>query len=449
MTPKMKTEYWTKEVLYNHIDNLRLQLGISLSECDYPINSLELGKQHCNNLTIEKIPFPTHYICGILYKGNDTTSIALNSNREECMQNFDCMHELIHYFFHDISCCQLMCSEKNIQQDLYIEWQANEGAAQFLVPYQLFIPKYLELERKYAYSFWEDDSIEELANFFNVSYGVIKNRINSLKTEIMQYKQGQSLKSLVVISKTKAVSLGLDSLKLKQLYCKKCLTAISDKYDYCPICNNDLLNHSFFKQKKRKGAGFMIYKNEIELDNEKKAKMCPKCHNEEILNGSHCKICGFELFNRCTNFEADEYGNIIGGCAEICDANARYCHKCGFKTTFFENGLLCNYKDYKEPIDSTHKQMWNERVETLKKEGKIMLYVNLMHTDLLEIDNNTIGINYANGLEKFTKTIITKEENKDFIKKMVQDIYGIEKEIKFYDKNIDIDTKSDIFDLPF
>lgn len=156
------------------------------------------------------------------------------------------MHELIHYFLHDISYCQLMCSEKNIKQDSYIEWQANEGAAQFLIPYQIFIPKYLELENKHAYSFWETESIEELAEYFNVSYGVIKNRINSLETEIVQYKEGISINALTVISKTKAISLGLDSFKIKQLYCKKCLSITNDKYDYCPICGNDLLSHSFF-----------------------------------------------------------------------------------------------------------------------------------------------------------------------------------------------------------
>ena len=28
---------------------------------------------------------------------------------------------------------------------------------------------------------------------------------------------------------------------------------------------------------------------------------------------------------------------------EICDANARYCHKCGSKTSFYQLGLLEDY----------------------------------------------------------------------------------------------------------
>lgn len=225
--------------------------------------------------------------------------------------------------------------------------------------------------------------------------------------------------------------------------CVKCnYNLVKKEHDYCSICGSNI----FVKGEMRNTMKYICNYNS---DKDNKLLECPKCHNEEILDGSYCKICGFELFNRCTNFETDDFGNIVGGCAEICDTNARYCHKCGFKTTFFENGLLCNYKDYKEPIDNTHKKMWNERVQTLKSEGQIMLYTNLINTDLLEIDDNTIGINYADGLGAFTKTIITKEDNKNFIKKMIKDIYGVEKIIKFYDKSVD--TEPNILDdgLPF
>ena len=311
MTIKMRTEYWTKQMLYNQVDNLKYELGLDFTNMSYPINSKELAKKYYKNVVIEEIKFPSQYICGILYKGDISTSIALNSRREACQQNFDCMHELIHYFFHDISYCQLMCSDKSVKQDSYIEWQANEGAAQFLVPYQIFIPKYLELERKFAKSNWDDLYLDELCSYFNVSPSVIQNRINSLETEILQYKKGQDIKSLAVISKNRAVSLGLSKYKLKQLYCKNCLGLVDDDYQYCPICGNYLCNSTFFKQKKRKGAGFMIYKSEIETDENKKAKKCPRCNNEQILEGNYCQICGLELYNRCSNYEDDGLGNII------------------------------------------------------------------------------------------------------------------------------------------
>lgn len=434
----MKTEYWNKETLYKNIDKLRLDLGFSLEESDYPISSINLGKQHCNNLTIEEVPFPTPYICGILYKGNISTSIALNSNREKCMQNFDCMHELIHYFFHDISYCQLMCSEKTIKQDSYIEWQANEGAAQFLVPYQIFIPKYLELEDKYAKSNWDDLSIEELSKYFNVSYGVIKNRINNLETEILQYKRGRDIKALTLISKSKAISLGLDKFKVEQLYCKKCLNIIDDEYSYCPICGNDLTNNSIFKQKKRKGAGFMIYKNEIEVDEYGKIKICPRCHNEEILEGPYCKICGLELINRCSSYVENDWTSSLNGCNEVCDTNARYCHKCGCETTFYKNKLLCDYNDYIPSLNISHQELWASELNSLKEKGKIMLYTNLVNTELLKINKNTIGINYPKGLETLTKTILQKEENQNIVKQMINNIFNDKKSIKIYDRKQEV-----------
>lgn len=347
----MKTERWTKQMLYNNIDNLKYELGLDMTDASYPIDTKKLAKKYCKNVYIDEIDFSNQYICGILYKGNTTTSIALNANREQCQQNFDCMHELVHYFFHDISYCQLMCSEKTIEQDFYIEWQANEGAAQFLVPYQLFIPKYLELEEKYAQSNWDNPYLDELCHYFNVSPKVIENRINSLETSILQYKRGQDIKALTLISKTKAISLGLDKYKIKQLYCKKCLSVVDDDYSYCPICGNDLTNNSFFKQKKRKGAGFMIYKKDIETDENNKVIKCPRCDNEEILDGNYCQICGLELHNRCNNYEEDDYGNFVQGCGEICNSNARYCHKCGSKTSFYQLGFLSDYTTEKNNKD--------------------------------------------------------------------------------------------------
>ena len=95
----------------------------------------------------------------------------------------------------------------------------------------------------------------------------------------------------------------------------------------------------------------MIYKSEIETDENKKVKKCPRCDNEEILDGDYCQICGLELYNRCTNFEEDDYGNFVQGCGEICSSNARYCHRCGHKTSFYQLGLLPDYNQEKNNND--------------------------------------------------------------------------------------------------
>lgn len=88
------------------------------------------------------------------------------------------------------------------------------------------------------------------------------------------------------------------------LFCKTCnYSFILNNASFCPICGSNQLKKGIFKEK-------MIYKSEIELDENKKAKICPRCGNEEIIEGNHCKICGLELYNRCTNYIEDGYGHI-------------------------------------------------------------------------------------------------------------------------------------------
>ena len=113
----MDTKYWTKETLYSHVDVYFSRLGLAYS--DFPIDSKRIASEFYKDITLEIGPMKTMDICGILFKGEKETSIALNAMREPEMHNFDCMHELIHYFFHDITFCKLICAEgkKGIAQD--------------------------------------------------------------------------------------------------------------------------------------------------------------------------------------------------------------------------------------------------------------------------------------------------------------------------------------------
>ena len=174
-------KYDTKETIYRTIDKLRYSLGIS----SYPINAKLIAQSCCKAPKIEYLDFDTNDICGILYKGDVSTTIALNRSRSESQQNFDCMHEEIHYFSHDISYCKCVCSEKVIRQERSIEYQANEGAAQLLVPYQDFIPRFVGcLGKKQQHPWIQND----LAEFYCVTPQVINNRMDNLSYEIDQFR---------------------------------------------------------------------------------------------------------------------------------------------------------------------------------------------------------------------------------------------------------------------
>ena len=128
------------------------------------------------------------------------------------MQNFDCTHEIIHFFFHDTPDQNWICFEDNerkIKQDMYLEWQANEGAAQFLVPYQDFIPRFVQyIDSQPSFSYLVP---EELANFYNVSPQVINIRMSSLSYEIDQFRRGIAVEDIKLLSRNRQRQLGIRS----------------------------------------------------------------------------------------------------------------------------------------------------------------------------------------------------------------------------------------------
>lgn len=128
--------YITKNSLNAAVDKKMNELGITIS--DYPVNSRDIA---CRlGIEIIEHKFKSIMICGILYKGTHKSTIILNSLRSLKGQNFDCMHELIHYWYHENG--DYLCLERNNR--LNMEWQANEGAAQALMPQKLFITRFLQ-----------------------------------------------------------------------------------------------------------------------------------------------------------------------------------------------------------------------------------------------------------------------------------------------------------------
>ena len=83
--------------------------------------------------------------------------------------------------------------------------------------------------------------------------------------------------------------------------------------------------------------------------------------------------------------------------------------------------------------DKKPAQYWQEVVNNFKKNGKIMLYTNLLNTNAVEINDMTIGIEFTKGLTPFGKTVLEKAENKMEISKQVSIACGKEMHIKYID----------------
>ena len=193
-------KFLNKSELYKKVSQKAVSLGFDLYSPNYRIDSVRLAMDVCLNLSIEFIDFKETKICGILFKGKNTTTIGLNSRRSAHGKNFDCMHELIHYWFHD---GDYFCCAENSQN--HLEWQANEGAAQFLLPYQNFIPNYSyyhdHFYANYSPMAAHDALIKHLAARYLVGEMVVQYRLASLNSEIIQFVDGVKIDDIKITSR--------------------------------------------------------------------------------------------------------------------------------------------------------------------------------------------------------------------------------------------------------
>ena len=107
---------------------------------------------------------------------------------------------------------------------------------------------------------------------------------------------------------------------------------------YCPICGSKKLKWGAEKE--------MIYESFNTYENNKVIR-CPICDNEETdIDGFHCQICGALIINQCdarSNLHLNlppGYGDEDLPCGEVVPVNARFCPKCGNRTTFMNDGIL-------------------------------------------------------------------------------------------------------------
>lgn len=195
-----------KAELYRYVDDLKCRLGLNKY---LPTDVINLCK-NCG-INIIRHSFDTKGLCAAAMAGKKHDTIVLNSNRTSYEQNFDCGHELIHLTRHRGTNRQMFnCFEKVIiTQNSFIEWEANEGSAEFTVPYKTFLPM---ISNAYK-SFTTYDAIcsfeEQCAKHFMVSDRVIELRLESLKYEIYQYLKGTPLNELQLLSNSQQKREGI------------------------------------------------------------------------------------------------------------------------------------------------------------------------------------------------------------------------------------------------
>lgn len=197
-----------KRDLYELISKEKQRLHIT--QRDYPINIFELCKRF-SNVVIKEVNFITKDLRGLVRiasNKNENHVILVNSNKTFEEKNYHGTHEFAHILtITDSPGTTLQCFEKiRPNQDTYIEWLANEGAAEFLMPYREVLP----FVKKESESFDESslpilDLTERLSSMYNVSFTVAQNRIRNLSYEIWQYLHGFNIDEIEILSKSEQV----------------------------------------------------------------------------------------------------------------------------------------------------------------------------------------------------------------------------------------------------
>ncbi|WP_302325736.1 ImmA/IrrE family metallo-endopeptidase [Enterocloster lavalensis] len=198
-----------KKQLYS--DVARIKRFMIFRKDQYGINLVQ--EYNSFGIKLEAIPFKTHGLRGMaaIADAPDPDVILLNTRRSPLEQNFDCGHETMHLGLHrhtgqkTFNCYD----EVTAKQNPFLEWQANEGSAEFFVPYRIFIPMLHEVLGLHPNFQMVQEFIQLAAKTFLVPKQVIRYRLENLKYEILQFYAGIDVYDLELLSKAQQERRGI------------------------------------------------------------------------------------------------------------------------------------------------------------------------------------------------------------------------------------------------
>ncbi|WP_373263213.1 ImmA/IrrE family metallo-endopeptidase [Hungatella hathewayi] len=209
--------FYSKKELYKEVAVIKKWL--KLKSINPQLDLVELvANNYCE---LEKLPFKTEGLRGISIIGNENSSdiIMLNNKRTLFEQNYDCGHEIMHLLLHrNLDQKTFNCFDHcKANQNPFLEWQANEGAAEFFLPYR-YLLHIIDKCRNYLTSYSELCRFKQaLSKSLCIPEAVVTFRLENLKYEIYQYLSGTDIDDIEILSARKQEELGISVQSLNQI----------------------------------------------------------------------------------------------------------------------------------------------------------------------------------------------------------------------------------------
>lgn len=333
-----------KKARYNIVMNIVQNFFIKENIIDFPLDPFQIIKNNnwglytYSELAIEHGVTIPEIISAVqsedgytIYDGVNYTIAYNDTIFNEGRIRFTLLHEIGHiYLKHLIDFKETILSRSRLTESKYkiLEYEANAFARNALAPTILVMK--MEL--------WSESNDSDIIRYFGLSQSAARVRINSLLLDYKHY-----IESMIRFQLNHFKSFIFNTINSK--YCLKCnhffIHANAKK---CPICSSAKIINK---------KGFFIVKYDgYEVDSIGRAIICPECDNEEVFyEGDHCKICKTFLVNKCADslqLDEDGYSITQKSCHTTLDGNARYCVSCGNESTFYQQGLLEDWKKVKE-----------------------------------------------------------------------------------------------------
>lgn len=200
----------SKAELYQVADQIREQLGLHAPCTAEEVYQRIIARE---DIGLAFIPLNTWGLQGMSSAGEngERDIILLSDALGKLERGFYAAHELIHLTCHrDQQRGRFYCFfDKTLEQDDFLEWQANEGAAQIVMPMQQFLPEALALLPNMGDRTGLLRMRLKLAAHFGVTDSMVQVRLESLKYELYQAWIGQEIASITPLSAREQQRMGI------------------------------------------------------------------------------------------------------------------------------------------------------------------------------------------------------------------------------------------------